>query len=202
MIDTLLDIFRAGGWVMYPLALMSLLSVTFIVERLIYLLPLAGSNAPDRLSTAMASRDRARSLAEGGRTVYHRFVAALFEASGDRPLTDAHAIRAVNTVRPEIDRFRATLATIITAAPLLGILGTVTGIIESFGLLGGETVSDPAQLASGISQALYTTAFGLGIAIATLFPNAIIRSRAQRVLSRLESIALAADDAEPDISPG
>lgn len=91
------------------------------------------------------------------------------------------------------------LATIIAAAPLLGILGTVTGIIDSFGLIGSaESITDPAQLAEGISEALYTTAFGLSIALATVFPYAVLRARLQRVLSSLEVIAASAPDGKTD----
>ncbi|MEM7622209.1 MAG: MotA/TolQ/ExbB proton channel family protein, partial [Planctomycetota bacterium] len=80
--------------------------------------------------------------------------------------------------------------TIITAAPMLGILGTVTGIIRSFSLLGGEAaVTDPAAIAAGIGEALFTTAFGLTVALITLFPHAAFRSQADRCLARFEVLA-------------
>jgi biopolymer transport protein ExbB len=82
------------------------------------------------------------------------------------------------------------LSTIITAAPMLGILGTVVGIIQSFGLLGSvDTVADPSAVAGGIAQALYTTAFGLIVALVTLFPYAIFRSLADKAFARLETLA-------------
>ncbi|TVQ62724.1 MAG: MotA/TolQ/ExbB proton channel family protein [Phycisphaerales bacterium] len=92
--------------------------------------------------------------------------------------------------RPAFERFAPTLSTIITAAPMLGILGTVVGIIASFRLLGGSgPIDDPTAVAGGIATALYTTAFGLVIALGTLFPYAIFRARADRLIGRLETIA-------------
>ena len=75
-------------------------------------------------------------------------------------VTDAVASEAVEDERGRLDRFMVTLSTIITAAPLLGILGTVIGIIQSFQLLGTQsTLTDPREVAGGIAAALLTTAF-------------------------------------------
>ena len=82
-----------------------------------------------------------------------------------------------------------------TAAPMLGILGTVTGIIRSFNLLSAEQiVTDPAASAGGIAEARFTTAVGLVVALITLFPHAIFRSQADRALTRRELIAAAMDE--------
>ena len=83
----------------------------------------------------------------------------------------------------------AILDTIITMAPLLGILGTVTGIIQSFDLLGQLQVEDPRGVADGIAEALITTAAGLVIALGTLLPFNYFISRIQRETRRLEQVA-------------
>src|SRR5690606_10220492 len=114
-------------------------------------------------------------------------------------LSEVAAREAIEIVRPAIERFSATLSTIITAAPMLGILGTVTGIIRSFAAVGAQAAAgagageatDPTLVADGIAQALYTTAFGLLIAIVTLFPYVIFRARIDRALGRLELLAAA-----------
>jgi biopolymer transport protein ExbB len=86
-----------------------------------------------------------------------------------------------------------TLSTIITAAPLLGILGTVIGIIRSFNLLGVEDVmTDPRAVSVGIAQALITTALGLVVALVTLFPYMIFRAQSERAVGRLESVIASA----------
>ena len=104
--------------------------------------------------------------------------------------------------RPRRFRFLPTLSTVITAAPMLGILGTVTGIIDSFGLLGSaEAVRDTTAMAAGISEALYTTAFGLTIALVVLFPYNAYRGSADRALELIETVGAAAIEAEAASQP-
>jgi biopolymer transport protein ExbB len=103
------------------------------------------------------------------------------------------AVEAVEAQRPRFDRFMVTLSTIITAAPLLGILGTVFGIIQSFNLLGEQTtLTDPRAVSVGIAEALLTTALGLIVALLTLFPYMIFRGQVDRAMGRLESVIAAA----------
>ncbi|CAE7757675.1 unnamed protein product [Symbiodinium sp. CCMP2592] len=91
-------------------------------------------------------------------------------------------------IRPSMEARNWILSVIVGAAPLLGILGTVVGIIESFDLLGQAAgVSDPTIVAGGIAEALYTTASGLTIALLALFPAAYFKARANTSLSRLDN---------------
>jgi biopolymer transport protein ExbB len=107
--------------------------------------------------------------------------------------SDAVALEAVERQRPRLDRFMVALSTIITAAPLLGILGTVMGIIQSFRLLGDQaTLTDPSDVAGGIAAALLTTALGLIVALVTLFPYMLFRGWASQTIGRLEMIIAAA----------
>ena len=107
--------------------------------------------------------------------------------------TEAVAVEVVEAQRPRLDRFMVSLSTIVTAAPLLGILGTVIGIIQSFRLLGEQTtLTDPRDVSAGIAAALLTTALGLLVALITLFPYMIFRSHVDRALGRLESVIAAA----------
>ena len=85
------------------------------------------------------------------------------------------------------------LSTVITAAPMLGILGTVLGIIQSFELLGGENIlTDPKQVSAGIAEALITTASGLSVALLTLFPFMAFKAQSDRALGRMEALSAAA----------
>ena len=99
---------------------------------------------------------------------------------------------------------RSVCRRVRTAAPMLGILGTVLGIIKSFGLLGASVdagaAADPTAVATGIAQALYTTAFGLTIALLTLFPYAIFRACADRAFTRLETFTAVGVDPRPSES--
>ncbi|MEZ6318396.1 MAG: MotA/TolQ/ExbB proton channel family protein [Phycisphaerales bacterium] len=129
-------------------------------------------------------------IARQDATVYAELVETLLSRRGEA--TEAAALEQIEHLRPKIERFGVVLATTIAAAPLLGILGTVTGIIRSFDLLGGaETVADPTSVAAGIAEALFTTAFGLIVALVTLFPYAVFRSQAERCLGRLEALGAA-----------
>ncbi|MEM9372580.1 MAG: MotA/TolQ/ExbB proton channel family protein [Planctomycetota bacterium] len=202
MFASIADIFRAGGWVMYPLLSLSLLGGTLVVERVIFWLLNAGSSRRFGLYLAdLQAGNRAGAIARArdDRGVLARLVRLL--GSSKEPPTEGVAIAAVESLRPPVERFGGTLGVIVTAAPLMGILGTVTGIIESFDLLGAATtVSDPTAVAGGIAEALFTTAFGLSIALLVLFPQALFRARAERTLARLEALAGAMVDAgEPGL---
>ncbi|HPF13377.1 MAG: MotA/TolQ/ExbB proton channel family protein [Planctomycetes bacterium] len=93
-----------------------------------------------------------------------------------------------------IARGMVLLDTVITIAPMLGILGTVTGIIQSFELLGGEARPDPLGVSSGIAEALITTALGLVVALCTILPYNWLRARIRTVLFDLE-LALQREEA-------
>jgi biopolymer transport protein ExbB len=111
------------------------------------------------------------------------------------PQADEEDVRAAmeatgRSVAHKLERYLAALATIASAAPLLGLLGTVIGMIEIFGsqspASGAVGTGNPAQLAHGISIALYNTAFGLIIAIPTLIFWRYFRSRVDEYLLNLE----------------
>jgi biopolymer transport protein ExbB len=95
--------------------------------------------------------------------------------------------------RGRLERYMPTLSTIITAAPMLGILGTVTGIIQSFRLLAPETTTtDPRLVSQGIAEALLTTAAGLIVALVVLFPYNAFRAQIDKTLGRFDALIAAA----------
>jgi biopolymer transport protein ExbB len=198
-LQALLHIFQVGGPVMWPLLLLSVASLAMCFERAVFWLRLHTPSRARRnamLASCLRAGDLAgaRSLAHADRTVYGWFASQVL-GDGTAPVVHSEAAmrELVEEARPVLERFSVLLSTIITAAPLLGILGTVTGIIKSFGLLGGrDAVSDPNLVADGIAQALYTTAFGLIVALSTLFPYVIYRAQADRAFTRLETLGAAA----------
>ena len=92
----------------------------------------------------------------------------------------------------EMRRYRRgipILDTVITLAPLLGLLGTVTGMMGSFSLIGGE-LSAPGAITGGISEALIATAFGLGVAITSLIPFNMLNTRMEEARQEMEAAAI------------
>ena len=192
------EFFQAAGWVAWPLSALSVVSLALCLERTVYFASLRKSLRPDRvrlIAQALRTNNEAQLARQSGSGLLGRFVSALLDGSADGPIADSTVFAAAETVRPQLERYLSFLSTAITAAPMLGILGTVTGIIKSFGLLGSaERVTDTAAMAVGISEALYTTAFGLVIALGVLFPYNHFRKSADRALGVLETVGAAATE--------
>ncbi len=189
--ETFRDLISRGGMVMWPLFGLSLLSVTLVFERCWFFIRSNNSGRLARVSRMayllrQGDRGSAKQIALADHSLYSRVVLRLL----DEPPSEAAALSAVESQRPRLERFMPTLSTIITVAPLLGILGTVLGIISSFELLSDQAATaDPRSVSQGIAEALLTTAVGLVIAIMTLFPYMIFRVQVNRTLAGLESLA-------------
>lgn len=184
-----------GGPIMWPLLALSVIGVTLCIERGWFWL---ATHRPGRLArlrryqelTASGAIERALELCHDDRGVYGRMAWAMLEARRDGRALEPAATAAMDAQRARIERFMPTLSTIITAAPMLGILGTVVGIIASFQILAAEqTATDPRAVSQGIAEALLTTAAGLVIAIVVLFPYNAFRAQIDRSLGRLEHLA-------------
>ena len=190
MIEHFQSIMHRGGPVMWPLLSLSVVSVALSFERVLYWTRQngpAGKRGFVQLMEAIRRGDRPRvqALADTSDTVYARVARAILADGAN----DAVAVSAVETERLRMDRFMATLSTIITAAPMLGILGTVTGIITSFELLsGGQALVDPRAVSGGISEALVATASGLVVALLSLFPYMAFGALRENTLGRLETL--------------
>ena len=200
----LLSIIQAAGWPIWPLILCSILALAFTVERFISLKNsrVLGSGLVDEAigisRTAVPAPETVNQLAQ--HSALGEVLAAGWRAINNNPRCSPDEMRAAmeaagRTVTHRLERYLPALATIASAAPLLGLLGTVIGMIEIFGSqsAGPGAVSgggNPAQLAHGISVALYNTAFGLIVAIPSLIFWRYFRARVDAYLLRLE---LAAD---------
>lgn len=177
---------------MIPLLGLSVISVALILERCWFWIR---TNRPrslrrvGRMIDLLGSGDaRAEGLIAGDGTIYGSVARSLTRKTPSQ----SAALAAVESVRPRLERWMVTLSTIITAAPLLGILGTVLGIIQSFNLLGqDQTLAEPSQVSAGIAEALLTTAAGLVVALVTLFPYMVFKGQVDRTLGRLESLIAA-----------
>ncbi len=189
--NTLATLIERGGWVMYPLMVLSVISTTLILERIWFWRRMHKTMPEKRVSqfaTHLRSSDTAalEKLLKGD----HSFATQLLQRMSKQPSAEAAesvAIEIIEQLRRRIERYMTLLSTIITAAPLIGILGTVIGIIQSFELLGeSNMVTDPREVSAGIAQALLTTAAGLIVALITLFPYMAFRGFIDRTLGQFE----------------
>jgi len=198
---TIWDVIERGGVVMWPLLVLLVLGLTLCFERAWFWL---WTNRPGRLARVLefskllrqGEHDQVKRQTIGDHSVYGRVAATVSDQNHGRT-TAAAVTEAVEAQRGRLERFMPTLSTIITAAPMLGILGTVIGIIRSFRLLSSETGADPRLVGMGIAEALLTTAFGLVIALVILFPYNAFRAQMDRTLGRLEMLA---ESGESDVT--
>ncbi len=185
----IVHIFKKGGPIMYPLLLASILALGTVIERLLFLARERSRRDPKALEdffAAVAKGDLAGALQVSQRSRFY-VVRALGYALGHRETSLPSALLYAQA--QELKRFRRgvpVLDTVITLAPLLGLLGTVTGMMGSFALIGGE-LSAPGAITGGIAEALIATAFGLGIAITSLIPFNFLNARADEARHEIES---------------
>jgi len=188
------DLMDRGGVVMWPLLVLSVIAVTLILERTWFYVSTNGPARRERIyqlgKLLRGGRfDEARKDAKRDRSVYGHAVSQLLEETP----SESAAVDAVESQRARLERFLPMLSTIITAAPMLGILGTVIGIIGAFNELSGDRADlDLGNLGGDIGEALITTAAGITVALLTLLPYNLFRAQADRSLSRLESLVAAA----------
>jgi biopolymer transport protein ExbB len=191
----LFSIIQAAGWPIWPLLICSVIAVALIIERFSSLR--ASRVAPTRLldevlgitSQNLPTPDVVNRLAE--HSLLGQVLAAGLRAVTAEPRLPAAKLQQVFELAGrraihQLERYLNTLGTIATAAPLLGLLGTVVGMIEIFGSQGAGPGGNPAQMAHGISIALYNTAFGLMVAIPALMFYRYFRGRVEEYVLELE----------------
>ena len=188
----MLNIFLSGGPVMYPLLACSIISLTVVIERLVFWITLNHRRNRKRLNEIMDLCESGDWEAVRRETAGSKdpIVKILISGILHRKYSMIKAMEA--SASDEIKRMRRfmnVLDTMITVAPLLGILGTVTGIIQSFNVLGTSGIEHPEIVTAGIAQALITTAAGLAIAILTVFPYNYFNSLAEDAAIQIEKYA-------------
>jgi biopolymer transport protein ExbB len=189
--SNVVQIYKKGGPIMWPLLVASIIALGTVIERLFFLARERWKRDPVALENffaAIVKGDIAAALEISRKTKFY-VVRALGYALGHDQTSLASAL--LYSQSQELKRFRRgipVLDTVITLAPLLGLLGTVTGMMGSFSLIGGE-LSAPGAITGGIAEALIATAFGLGIAITSLLPFNFLNARAEDARHEIESAA-------------
>ena len=187
----MLHIFLKGGPVMWPLLATSLVAVTVVFERLLFLIREQSRRKPEVVEDILGGVERnevavAIKAGSGSSDFVARTIVYALEHR-EKSLSNA-LLRAANHELKRYNRGLAVLDTIITLAPLLGLFGTVTGMIHAFGLIGGE-LDSPTAITGGVAEALIATAFGLGIAITALIPFNYLNARLEAARLEIQDAA-------------
>jgi biopolymer transport protein ExbB len=185
-------IFSKGGPVMYPLLACSVIAASVVIDRGIFWIKQSLQKRPLLVNEVIELYGRRDWDAIRQQTAGSKDYVVKILISGilhrDYSMVKAMESAAADEIK-RMRRFMGVLDTMITVAPLLGIFGTVIGIISSFEILGSAGIEHPQAVTAGIAQALITTATGLGIAIITVFPYNYFNSRVENAAQTIEKYA-------------
>jgi biopolymer transport protein ExbB len=193
LFDRAFETFHRGGPVMWPILFCSLLGLTVAIERMLAFWKYNTANFFFRKKQARLialTREgrfaEALTCAKGAESPICRVLAQALENrdAGFQETLEAASQKELNGLR----RGLSLLDTTITVAPMLGILGTVTGIINTFNLLSNAGIEDPSKATAGLAEALITTAAGLIVAIGCLFPFNFLVSQIKHRTTELEQV--------------
>lgn len=188
----MLELFEKGGPIMWPLLVTSIASLATVVERLLFVVVERRRRQPEVVARLFRHAEQADwklalEVAHGTSDFVARTLAYGL-AHREESLTEA-LLRAANRELKRFGRGLTILDTTITLAPLLGLLGTVTGMIGAFGLIGDRTLEAPSAITGGIAEPLIATAFGLAIAITALLPFNYLNARLEETRHEIQNAA-------------
>ena len=184
----MLTLFQKGGPVMWPLLLASMISLGVVFERILFIIRERRSRRPQAIEKILTDAEQGNIHDAIKEEDSPDFVVRVL-VYGLRHREKAFSNALLQAANQELKRFSqglTVLDTTITLAPLLGLLGTVTGMIHAFGLLGKQELSSPTVITGGIAEALIATAFGLGIAILALIPFNYLNARLEDARHEIE----------------
>ncbi len=189
--NVVVDLFLKGGPIMYPLLAAAAVAVAVAGERILWYLRQAARRDQTLVAKVLDAAEHGRweeatKLAESSQDPVTKVLAAGLEHR-ETSMEGAIQVAAARELR-EAGRFIPTLDTLVTLAPLLGLLGTVTGIMASFNSIGTDELA-VTKVTGGIGEALIATAAGLGIAITTLIPLNILTTRLAGLQADIEAAA-------------
>ncbi len=191
----MLELIKAGGWLMVPILLCSVIAMAIVAERFwtlqrrritpgdlvvqVWQWAKSGNLNDDRIRALRKSSPLGRILAAG-----------LVNRDTSRAMMKEGIEEVGRHVVHDLDRYLNTLGTIASITPLLGLLGTVIGMIKVFAVITTQGVGNPGVLAGGISEALITTAAGLTVAIPALMFHRYFRGHVDELVVTMEQEAL------------
>ncbi len=198
LFESIITAFQEGGWAMYPIGLTLAISIAFSLERFVRLFlqfPIHGPSLMFEIQKYVLSNDLdgAIRLCNGaGKKALPKVLKAGLQRASRSVDQIQNAIDATSLeIIPKLERRLSYLALIANLATLLGLVGTISGLIKSFGAV---ALADPAQrqaiLAAGISEAMNATAFGLITAIFTMITHSILSNKATLILEEIDEFGV------------
>jgi biopolymer transport protein ExbB len=187
----MLELLEAGGWVMVPLVLAAVVATAVVIERLWALRrrhvapPHLTAQVWGWLSEGTLGETRLESIRLGS-PLGRLLVLGLTLSGEPAEIVRERLEDAGRQTAHELGRYLNTLGTIAAVSPLLGLLGSVLGIMRAFTRIAAEGAGDPRLLAGGVAEALVATAAGLTVAIPSLVAYRLLRGRVQELTVRLE----------------
>ncbi len=185
----MIQLLMGGGWMMIPILGCSLLALTISIERGFQFRSLRFSRLADRMIKLVEQGKwtDALSLAEQRQSPTLRVLAAGIFHRDQQPdkAMEATGIAEISRLK----RGLSVLDTVITLGPLLGLLGTIIGMIDSFGIMSKTGLGNPHAVTGGVAEALICTAAGIGVAVITLIPYNFFLSLIERETERIEQYA-------------
>ena len=181
---TPMDLFIKGKEIMWPILLLSFVAITVVIERLFFIMRENSSREPEvveKMLEAVERRDTEGALAIGKKSKDYIAKILVYTLTNKEYSLSNAFVRASGQELSRFQQGMATLDTCITAAPLLGLLGTVTGMMRTFGALGsGDVSGNTSTITGGVAEALIATMCGLAIAICGLLPYNYLNARAEQ----------------------
>jgi biopolymer transport protein ExbB len=187
----MLDIFEKGGFLMYPIFICSLIAITIFFERMFYLKSIKTKSKRFVLRVKNLVKKGSIELAisacrKSPTPISQIMLAGLMKFGRGRDEMKEAIEDSANQEIPVLEGSLSTLSTIGNITPLLGLLGTVFGMVKAFNVIAVMGVGKPEALAGGISEALLTTAFGLSIAIPTIVVYNYLSHRVDKLIRDME----------------
>lgn len=189
----LINALQVGGVAVYPLSLLAVVAIVIFIDK-VYLCVACAHLPPDLVTLVETYEFGWDALGQrvgrlGRRNHFARFLGVILDHR-TRPFwwVESRAADEAAAIEKSLARWLWVLETIVTAAPLLGLLGTITGMIRSFKLFGNQGLVDPAGVTGGVAEALVATALGLFVALIALFAFNYCSDRQARILDEMERL--------------
>ena len=191
--QTPLELFRHGGPIMWPILIISFLGFTVAVERILFAVRESQRRDPELVERMITQVEAGQvdAAVEMGRPSHDYLARIMVESLAEHEGSFSEAfVRASNRELTRFSQGLPILDTVITAAPLLGLLGTVTGMMGTFGALGqGDIAAAAGQITGGVAEALIATMCGLAIAVTALLPFNYMNAYVEDARHDVEDVA-------------